>query len=367
MVAPFTVLAVGDLILEEPHADGLLEPTRALLQSGDVVIGHVETPFTNEGVVSTAGFPAPASPPERLEALARAGFHAASLAGNHIFDQGMPGVRDTAEALTRFGVAPTGAGMNLEEAQRPAIVQAKGRRVGVLSYNTVGPRESWATGSKAGAAYIRTLTHYDLQFANPGGAPKVYTFCDPEDLDAFCAQVERTRAETDLLVVALHKGAVGVNMTWYEKQLTHAAVEAGADIVVGHHPHSLRGVEIYKGRPIFHGLGNFAAATRAFSGKAANKETSRTKAYYSVGSERGDDAYPFREETRHSMIAKCLVDDAGRIETRFIPCYIEGPTWPAPREGRGEAVLDYVRTRSQDAGFKSTYAWDGDEVVVSSN
>lgn len=358
-----TVLAVGDLILEQPNPDALLEPMHPVLRSGDVVIGHVETPFTNEGVVSTPGFAAPGSNPEYLSALPRAGFNVATLAGNHIFDQGLPGVRDTVQTLRALGIATAGAGLNFAEAIAPAVVNHRGRSVAVLSYNTVGPRESWAGTSKAGCAYVRTLTHYDLQFANPGGAPKVYTFCDPDDLDALCVQVERARNGHDIVVVALHKGAVGVTMSWYEKQITRAVIEAGADVVLGHHPHSLRGVEIYRGRPIYHGLGNFAVATRAFSGNASSLENERTKSYYRVGASQ-DSSYPFSAETRYSMVARCLIDDSGAIEVRFVPCYIDGPTLAVTRDSGGEDVLAFVRRMSEGARLASTYTWDGDEIVV---
>lgn len=358
-----TLLAVGDLILEQPDPDALLEPMHGVLATGDVVIGHVETPFTNEGVVSTPGFAAPGSDPEYLSSLSRAGFHVATLAGNHIFDQGMPGVRDTVDALDRFGIATTGAGLTLEAARLPASVERKGRRIAVLSYNTVGPRESWAATSKAGCAYVRTLTHYDLQFANPGGAPKVYTFCDPDDLDALCAEVANAKATHDVVVLALHKGAVGVTMSQYEKQITHAVIEAGADIVIGHHPHSLRGVEIYRRKPIYHGLGNFAVATRAFSGGATSVENDRTKSYYKVGADHSS-TYPFSAETRHSMVARCIVDDAGEIEARFVPCYIDGPTRPVARAEGGERLVEFVRGMSDQARLNSKYEWSGEEIVV---
>lgn len=359
-----SILAVGDLILEQPDPDQLLEPMHSVLSRGDVVIGHVETPFTNDGVVSTPGFAAPGTDPANLGALKRAGFHVATLAGNHIFDQGLPGVRDTRETLEGLGIATAGAGINLAQAIAPASIERNGRRIAVLSYNTVGPRESWAATSKAGCAYVRTLTHYDLQYANPGGAPKVYTFCDPDDLDALCREVERAKQTHDVVVAALHKGAVGVAMSWYETQISRAVIDAGADIVVGHHPHSLRGVEIYRGRPIYHGLGNFAVATRVFSGKASSVENARVKSYYSVGGAANAD-YPFADETRHTVVARCLIDERGEIEARLVPCYIDGPTRPVTRDAGGEQVLAFMQSMSNHGRFRSSYAWDGDELIVS--
>ena len=111
--------------------------------------------------------------------------------------------------------------MTLEEARRPAVVEAGGVRVGVLSYNCVGPRESRATSRKAGAAALDVLTHYELDYAGPGGPPRVYTFVAPESLDVLRADVLALRATVDVAVVAFHKGIghVPVVVPAYEREL----------------------------------------------------------------------------------------------------------------------------------------------------
>ena len=86
--------------------------------------------------------PAPPADPCHLEALPAAGFNVITLAANHAYDQGEPGVRDTIDTLRGLGIATAGTGMNLDEARQPAIVERRGLRFGVLSYITVGPTES---------------------------------------------------------------------------------------------------------------------------------------------------------------------------------------------------------------------------------
>jgi len=158
-------------------------------------------------------------------------------------------------------------GMNLTEARQPAIVERQGLRLGFLSYNCVGPRESWAGRDRAGCAYVHVLTHYELDHASPGGPPTVYTFAEPKTLECMAADIEALRQRVDVLTVALHKGlghtpaAVGM----YERQVSKAAIDVGADVVMGHHAYILQGIEVYKDRPIFHGLGNFAIATEALN------------------------------------------------------------------------------------------------------
>src|SRR5512136_1339902 len=119
--ATLKLMLVGDLILDEPDPDSYFEPARSFLQQADVLVGHVEVPHTRRGRENTSDVPAPPSDPENLEALKRAGFHIATLAGNHIFDAGPDGIEDTVRVLQQLGIATTGAGMRLAEARKPAI------------------------------------------------------------------------------------------------------------------------------------------------------------------------------------------------------------------------------------------------------
>ena len=147
------------------------------------------------------------------------------------------------------------------------MIERRGLRFGILSYNCVGPRESWAGEARAGCAYVQVLTHYELDHASPGGPPSVYTFAEPKTLDAMVADIEALRPKVEVLAVALHKGLGHTPATvgMYERQIAKSAIDAGADVVVGHHAHILQGMEIYRDRPIFHGLGNFAIATKALN------------------------------------------------------------------------------------------------------
>jgi poly-gamma-glutamate capsule biosynthesis protein CapA/YwtB (metallophosphatase superfamily) len=116
-------------------------------------------------------------------------------------------------------------------------------------------------------AYVHVLTHYELDHASPGGPPTVYTFAEPKTLECMAAAIEALRQRVDVLMVALHKGLGHTPATvgMYERQVSKAAIDAGADVVMGHHAHILQGMEVYKDRPSFHGLGNFAIATEALN------------------------------------------------------------------------------------------------------
>jgi poly-gamma-glutamate synthesis protein (capsule biosynthesis protein) len=364
------LLLLGDLILDEPDPDALFAPSAELLRSADVLVGQVEVPHSRRGAVHSTDVPARPSDPEHLRALERVGLHVATLAGNHIADAGPEGIEDTVAGLRALGIETAGAGPSLREAREPAIVEAKGRRVGVLSFNCVGPREGWARPSKAGCAYVEVLTHYELDHAGPGGPPRIFTFATPESLAAMREDIAALRARVDVVVVALHKGLghVRAALAMYEQVLARAAVDAGADVVVGHHAHVLRGIELHAGKPIFHGLGNFATVTRALS--PSNPDTPEAAAWarrrvelFGFTPDPAMPAYPFNPESRHTMIADCRVRADGSVDAGFVPCWIDDDARPVPL-GRsdGRFVADYVDAIGREAGLATRLAWDGDRV-----
>jgi Bacterial capsule synthesis protein PGA_cap len=366
------ILLVGDLILDEPNPDFFFGPSADVLRSGDVVIGQVEVPHSNRGQVHSADVPARPSDPAHLRALPRAGFNVATLAGNHIADGGPEAIEDTLATLHELGIATTGAGMTLAEARRPSIVKTRGASVGVLSYNCVGPRESWARPSKAGCAYLNVLTHYELDHASPGGPPSIYTFATPETLEEMRGDIAELRAAVDVVVIALHKGIghLRAQVAMYEREVSRVAIDAGADIVVGHHAHIMRGIEIYKGKPIYHGLGNYVAVTRALSPR--NTDTPEAAAWamrrmklFGFAPDPKMPTYPFHPESRNTIIVDCRVGPDRTVDAGLVPCWIDDDARPVPfGRAEGQPVVDYLKAIGEEAGLGALYDWDGDRVVV---
>lgn len=366
------IMCVGDLILDEPEPDLFFDPSRELLATADVLIGHVEVPHTDSQAEATTDVPAPPADPAALGALARAGFGIVTLAGNHIFDAGPQGVTDTVRHARAHGMATAGAGSDLPSAREPAIAATgDGRRIAVLSYNCVGPRDSWATSRKPGAAYIHVLTHYELDYASPGGPPRIYTFAEPDHVAAMSADVAAARNSADVVIVAMHKG-IGhrpAELAMYESPLARAAIDAGADAVVAHHAHIMRGVEIYRRRPIFHGLGNFVTVTRALTpGDADSPErrnwARRRKELFGFEPDPTMPFYPFHPESRNTIIA-ALRPEVDGVRAGFVPCRIDDAGRPVPvaRDDGGQQVADYLLGISARAGFSITTAWRDDQHV----
>lgn len=369
------IFATGDLIIDEPDPDSFFAPTKDLLASGDFVIGQIEVPHTDRGEANSTDVPAPPAPPENLRPLKDCGFNLCTTCGNHAHDNGVPGIVDTLELLRNLGIVATGTGRNLEEARKPAIVERKGIRLGLLGYNAVGPREGWATSHKAGVSYVQILTHHEPSpRATPGLPARVYTFPEPDSLEEMQEEIRALRGQVDILLVALHKGMVHTHgeLQMYERPLAHAAIDAGADGVIGHHAHILRGIEVYRGKPIYHNLGNFVTVTHALTPSGDNDSPERLRwiaqrrKLFGFTPDPDMPFYAFNPESRMTMLARMTATKEGIAEFGFVPCYINQAGAPEALTTYEEArkIMDYVGQISREQKLQIRLTWEDGWVKV---
>lgn len=368
-----TMLGVGDLMLCMPDAKSYFEMVTPVLKSADVVVGQGEIVFTSRGVPSYSEAMFPPSDPEGMNALASAGFNVITFATNHIWDSGVPGVEDTLTGLRKLGIAVTGGGMTLDEARTPAIIERKGVRFGFLSYNCIGPKESWATSEKPGCSYVRVLTHYEQQTVQPGIRPAVYTFAEPSSLKAMQDDIRKLKPQVDVVVACFHKGLVHTPITLldYDRQIPHAAVDAGADLVLGTHPHILKGVEIYKGKVIFHSLCNFVTPNKILTTSGATSDVAKEwaikrKELFGFELDPEYPTYPFHRDAKYSIVAKCTVEGGKISRVSYLPLLINKQAQPEilKNDKRGQEVFAYMEKITTGANLNAKYKWDGDEVTV---
>lgn len=208
------------------------EGTRALLAEGDLSVANLETPVTDRKSPFKKRFTY-RMPTAALAAIRDANIGLVSLGNNHTGDQGPQGLVDTLSALDAAGIAHAGGGSDLAGARTPAVVEVRGLRVGFLSYSLTYPDGFWATARRPGTAFGH---------------------------EAWVREdVARLRAQVDLVLVAFHWGKEKHETPEaYQRVLARAAVEAGADAVIGHHPHVLQGVELVDGHPVLYSMGNYA-------------------------------------------------------------------------------------------------------------
>jgi len=349
-----TVLFTGDLVLDVPDADYWLSGIAEAVWGADLAIGHLEVPHTVRGAELAADVPAPGAPPENLAALARAGFDAVTLAGNHIADCGAQGIADTIAELERIGIAHTGAGANLDAARRPALLSAGGRRIALLAYNCVGPEASWATAERAGCNYLRVQT----SDGSPVKPTAPLQSVAPEALEQLRADIAAARRDAGLVIVALHKGIVHTpaKLAPYERPLAEAAIDAGADLVIGHHAHILRGIELYRGKPIFHGIGNGCVVTHALSpaqdhpGRA--EWARRRRELFGFEPDPRYTLAPFHPEAVNAVLGLLTWRADGSLETAVRPVFVEPPGRPVcVEDARAGEVVRYLDRIGAAAGL----------------
>ncbi|WP_102346260.1 CapA family protein [Bacillus sp. Marseille-P3661] len=358
-----SLLNVADIILAS-NSEPLFSDVKPTLLNGDVVVGQLEVPYTtrHQNAIKLD------RPPESLQPLVSCGFDLVTLAGNHLMDAGVEGVEDTTQWLRDHGIHYVGAGMNIKEARQSVIIDHKGTRIGYLNYNCVGPEETWAGTDKPGCAYVKIITHYELDHATPGGPPSVYTWAERSSLETMKADIQALREQCDVLVVALHKGLghTPVKIADYEKEVSYAAVDAGADLIVGHHAHILRGIEFYKGKPIFHGLCNFVAYAPILAANSGDAWAKRRRELFGFEPDPDYPTYPFHPEAIYTMIAQCVIEDGKIIETSYIPLIIDKESRPLvmKNDSDGQRVFNYVEKITAEAGLNAGYAWLDDRIIV---
>jgi poly-gamma-glutamate capsule biosynthesis protein CapA/YwtB (metallophosphatase superfamily) len=344
----------GDLVLDEPNPDHWLGGIAPALHRADAAIGHLEVPHSARGTELEGDVPAPGADPAHLAAIQRAGFDALSLAGNHIADLGADGINDTCEGLRRLGIQFTGAGANLDAASAPAFLEVGGRRLVLLSFNCVGPEGAWATPERAGCAYIRVETADGSPIAPAAPLERANEL----SLAEMSAAIQRVRRDADLVVVALHKGIVHTpaRLAPYERPVAHAAIDAGADIVVAHHAHIVRGIESYRGKPIFHGLGNGCVVTRALSPSQSHPARAewarRRRELFGFEPDPAYELAPFHPEAVNGMLGRVRVHEDGRLQVGFTPVHVEPPGRPVLAHGEvADRVVAYIEHITTAAGL----------------
>lgn len=239
------------------------------LRSADVLFGNLECclyePAASVSVTDEGFYAGPAAG----AALQLAGFDALGNANN--VNYGADAIRASLATLDQLGIPCTGAGRDRKQARAPVIIEKGGVRYGFLQRTSV----YWPTNHEAGehspgVAALRGHTAYQLPLhktrpeippANrPGVPPIIVTWADQQYLAEYVAEIAALRKQVDVLVASQHWG-LHEEVLEYMTEIAHAAIDAGADIVVGHGPHYSLPVEIYKGKPVFYGLGSFSFHT----------------------------------------------------------------------------------------------------------
>jgi poly-gamma-glutamate capsule biosynthesis protein CapA/YwtB (metallophosphatase superfamily) len=211
---------------------GRVGAVREYLSGADLTLANFENPVITDAVYHPDATTFTGDL-RLMPVLDQAGLDGVTLGNNHVLDAGTTGLNETMRHLDDAGIAHAGAGMDLAEARKPMVFDLGGTKVGVLSYLNV-PSYGWAWATQTA----------------PGTAPLLQNVMEED--------IKRLRPRVDLILVMPHWGKEYIATPEPQQvDLAHAALDAGADLVVGGHAHWPKGIEVYEGKPIFYGVGNF--------------------------------------------------------------------------------------------------------------
>lgn len=221
-------------VLEKQGYDYPYQYVKDLFQGDDLTVLNLETPVTYGGTVAEDKTFVFKSSPKALGEMAKAGVDAVNLANNHTLDQGVEGLLDTIQHLKDNKIKYVGAGSNSDEAYAPIYFERKGIKIALCGFSRVIPQADWAATKKnAGVAAV-----YDSTLA--------------------VKAIKEARKKADLVLVVTHWGKERVTkLEDHQTNLSHAFIDAGADLVIGGHPHVMQGIEQYKGKWVVYSTGNF--------------------------------------------------------------------------------------------------------------
>jgi hypothetical protein len=356
-----TLLGLGDIIIDREKPETIFQHVVDVLRSADITYASCDQAYSDKGyLVREHGTN---SESRNIPALLYAGLDVVSLANNHSLDWGEEALLDTMSRLKEAGLPYLGVGRNISEARQPVILERQGTKVGFLAYSSVHPKGYEAEADKPGLAPVRVWTIYEQVDYQPGTPPRIVTIPYKEDLAAMVEDIKKLRAQVDVVVICFHWGQHFLPriIPMYCFDIGHAAIDAGADLILGTHTHILKGIEVYKGKVIFYSGHNFAAeiGPTQQSIKANVSFLKQLQGWYGIVRD--------PKEVQATLIAKAIIEGGEIKRVSYIPCYINKQAEPEivkRSDPRGQQVFNYVEDISRSEGLSVNFSWDGDEVLI---
>lgn len=312
-------IATGDLnlahwitpVLDKQGREYPYKYIKNYLNKADLVFSNLEAPFCNEGQPFPKNFVFKV-PEKHIKSLKAGNINLVSLANNHILDYGIACLESTIKLLRNENIQFAGAGLNYEDAHKPALFEINNIKFAFFSYSMTLPKFFFATDSSGGTAYPdRRILKKNIKLYND---------------------------KVDFILVSFHWGQ---ELTEYPKEyqqkIAHLAIDCGADLILGHHPHVLQGIESYKGKIILYSLANFIFAS--YSRKAADSILL--------------DLVFTKDGTRD---IKILPINVNNYDVKFQPRIVIGE--------KKKSIIDYLNQISQKLnGNKKMITFEGDLIL----
>jgi poly-gamma-glutamate capsule biosynthesis protein CapA/YwtB (metallophosphatase superfamily) len=335
------MLIIGDIQVHSRRADPAtaFNRMRDTLKKADLVYANLEGLLVKSAgtTIDIPDKPEWTHPgPDGVKALKASNIAVVGVANN--VASGRANILKSLGVLDANGILHTGAGKNIDEAHKPAIVERKGVRIGFLQYTArwYQDKDMIANATEAGVAKITSIDGITI---------------DPSDLDRVKADIKKLRPLVDILIVSHHNrdgstpvqfGAIKGTSAGrdrskteeYQKQLAHVALDTGADLVFGHGTHTIQGVEVYNGKPVL----------------------------YAIGHSNFDQ--PGYEKSVDGLVARVVIQNKSIRRVSFVPVTRDANNdiyLLDPSEGEGAKLTQWVKERS---ATPPAMRIDGHEVVM---
>lgn len=325
--ADLEVLIFGDTNLQErENPSGAFVHILPTLKTADLRIGNLEGPLA--GTSKDPLLPDiphktrwKHSEPEMVQGFVDAGIDAFSVANNVTWP--WMALMKSLNVLDAHDIQHAGGGKSIEEAHQPVILEKNGTRVGFLAYAcTVFPFQHAATEDVPGIATVRVDTYYKppRNLDKPGMPPTVVTIPVAQELDRMITDISLLAKETDVIICSYHWGySKHTEIIDYQSKIAHAAIDAGADVIMGHGNHLIGPIEVYKNRPVFYGLGNLVFD------------------------------WPKMRTRKNGMLAKLDISDGELRNVSVVPVWRDDDNNPHlldPNQDKGAELYQLIRERS---------------------
>ena len=363
--------AVGDVAPDREDPGECFALARAALRNADIGFCQLECNLTTRGTRMPQARHTHRSTVAAAVAMREAGFNVVSFAGNHCLDWGPVGLSDTIENLRNSGLDVVGVGGDITAARIPVIREVKGVRTAFLAYSSILPEAYWADAGRAGCAPLRAHTLYEqIEPDQPGTPARIHTWTDRGDLAAMAADIAAARQHAHVVVVSLHWGIhfVPAVLADYQREAARAAIDAGADIILGHHAHILKGVEFYRGKPIFYSLCNFAVDLRMTPEHANGKGFREIQALSPDWVPDFDILYNFPPDSRMTGVVRASLNRDGVCALAFLPAYINDNAQAEvlkASDTRFRKVVEYLKWCCEEQAFDTQFKIEVDSLLLS--
>lgn len=379
MAEELTFMAVGDTkpSYDNQPPESIFDDTVDELAKADLTFVQCERVISERGTFQEAAYNVhPPIDPGLVDAYSKPGvFDIVGLANNSALDYGQEALVDSIKHLEEHGLKPLGVGADIDEAREPVIVERNGMTVAMLGYCSVLLPQYWATEDSAGCAPLRADTCYHQYEYQPGSAARTVTEVWDEDLAAMEKDIEKANEVADIVIMSNHWGIHWVprGVQDYQTEIAHTAIDAGVDLIIGHHPHLLHGIEIYDGTPCLYSLGNFAQSSDPSVAGGNCLPEARFDYTDAYSKELGPNInYIYDEHSHLSGIAKATFDDEGDLELSIRPVILSSRTSTEPGsalpilldrdDDRFEQVVEFWEWSSEP--YNTEFELDGNELKV---